>query len=136
MNWYKKANNVQDTDPTQLNFIIDPKAKQISLMSSIKNKINKQLHALGNLHEIIPIKQIEEILRGYDIILLNEDGTKGSFFLIGGAECGSDEAKSQRADINLGIKGPEDRYIMTRNILSLSWCTFRNGKYEVIMYVS
>jgi len=136
MNWYKRANSFQNSDPTQSNFSVDTHTKKIALTPSIKNKINKGLHSLGNFHETIPVEKIQEVLNIYDIMIVEEDGSKASFFLMGEAECGSKEADSQRATFHLAIKGPDNAYMMTKNIIYMTWCKMQSGKYEIVMYAS
>lgn len=127
----------QNLYPQADNFAVDMMAKKQSLPATIKNRINKSIHTiLLNKHfESIPLKEIMDACETQDVIVLQEDGTKWGGFLTGGAECGSKEAESQHALFELAYK-KDDAYYITKNALSMTWCTMHSGKYEIVAYVS
>jgi len=109
--------------------------KPINLPQKAKGPINKELTSLGNYHQQIPLDVIFNILKKYGVIALQEDYTKWGGFLVGGAECGSNEARSQVAlfDLASNIDG---KYMVVDNNLMLSWCKMPSGKYEIVTYIS
>jgi hypothetical protein len=127
----------QNLYPQADNFAVDMMAKKQSLPATIKNRINKSIYnILLNKHfESIPLKEIMDACEAQDVIVLQEDGTKWGGFLTGGAECGSKEAESQHALFELAYK-KDDAYYITKNALSMTWCTMHSGKYEIVAYVS
>jgi hypothetical protein len=56
--------------------------------------------------------------------------------LLGGAECGSEEARKQYANIPIAGKNAEGKWCMTTDSLHLQWCRMQSGKYEVVCYLS
>ena len=64
---------------------------------------------------------------------VQEDGTDWSGLLSGGAECGSDRASNQRAQID--IVNLDTRQSINSRLI-ISWCKMQSGKYEVIAYLS
>lgn len=134
-NWDKAVANGQNQSPNLPNFIVDLRSKPRAINAAIRSKINKQLHGLGNYHKDIPLDEIFEILESNNMIALQEDGTKWSGMLIGGAECGSEEARNQHALFQLAFKF-DDGYYTIKHGLSLSWCIMGSGKYEIVTYIS
>jgi hypothetical protein len=126
----------QNLYPQADNFAVDMMAKKQSLPATIKNRINKSIYnILLNKHfESIPLKEIMDACEAQDVIVLQEDGTKWGGFLTGGSECGSKEAESQHALFELAYK-KDDAYYITKNALSMTWCTMHSGKYEIVAYV-
>ena len=55
---------------------------------------------------------------------------------MGAAECGSEGARNQVAHFDLGIKLDDGSWVPATAALHLSWCTFSNGKYEIVTYVA
>jgi hypothetical protein len=135
MNWYKKAQNIQNIDENAQDFMVDIAAKEKSIPSGIKNRINKELNALGNYHVKIPLDKIFDICKRNNVIVVQEDGTPWSGLLSGNAECGSEKAKDQRANFDLAYK-IDGKYIVANNYIVLSWCTMPSGKYEIVCYIS
>ena len=130
----------QDTNPNLPNFIAGRfgvfKGRK-AVTQTAKNRINKSIHTLGNFHEQIPLRQIFDICKENDIIPVQEDGKVWGGMLIGGAECGSDEARQQQAEFNVAVKNEDGRYVFVgNNILRLSWCKMGSGKYEIVAYIS
>lgn len=131
----KKAQNTfQNNDPQMPNFRVDLSGRGTSILS--KSKINKALHGLGNYFKEIPLNEITEILKNNEVILLQEDGTPWSGFVMSGGECGSEKAnKVNPFTFDLGVK-KNNNYLVANNKLIMSVCTMPSGKLEVIMYIS
>jgi len=126
----------QSISPDAPNFAVDIRKKGKSIPANIRRKINNAIHDLGNYHQEIPLQNIFDICKQYDIVPLQEDGTVWSGFLIGGKECGSEEAKDQIAHFDLAIRGEGGKYIPANNMICLTWCKMTSGKYEIVCYVS
>lgn len=127
--------NTQNKDPDAENFAVDLAGRQRSI-GSAKSRINKEIQALGNYFPQIPLSEIFAILKKYNVIPLQEDGTKWSGFVTSQGECGSDKASKQ---------GPmkfelatllNDEYVIANNVLMMTVCTMPSGKLEMIAYVS
>ena len=130
--------NSQNINPDAPNFAVDIRLKKIAIPQSIKNKINKKIHGLGNYHSSIPINEIFNICKEYNVIPIQENGAKWEGFLIGGAECGSEEAKNQQVLFNITFKINEE-YMPSKNNISLSWCKLSSrdeSNYEIVCYIS
>ena len=130
MNWYKRA-QVED-------FMVDLKKRPVAIKPpSIKNKVNNKLHELGNYHDSIPLDEIFEILKEQNLFPIQEDGTPWAGMLIGGAVCGSEEARSQVANIPVAIKTEDGEYKLTTSTIHINWCKLEHArkKYEVVMYL-
>jgi hypothetical protein len=105
-------------------------------MGSNKSRINNEIHALGNYFLQIPTEQIWTILKKYNVVVLQEDGTKWSGMIGPQGECGSDKARnagSMRFDLAVKIG---DSYALSNNSLIMTICTMPSNKLEVIAYVS
>lgn len=136
--WVKigqQADFFQHQNPEDPNFMADESGRKFAIPGKIKNKVNKDLHALGNFHVQIPLEQIFKIINDVGIIPLQEDNTPWSGMLIGGAECGSEETKNQVVNFSLAIN-IGDKFVVSNNSLSLSWCKMPSGKYEIVTYLS
>jgi len=101
--------------------------------SIIKKEINKDLSMLcsGKYHNIIPLKEIFDILENNNVIVLQEDNTPWEGLL-----CGEDA----QANINIGAiwSGDGETYFVPCNnsYLVLSWHRMPSGRYEINVYVS
>lgn len=136
--WTKTATqipNTQNQNPDESNFAVDLVGIKRSL-GKFKSKINNEIHALGNFFVQIPLEQIWAILKRYNAIVLQEDGTKWSGFVTTQGDCGSEQANrtgSMRFD--LAVK-TDSGYFISTNALIMSVCTMPSGKLEVVAYVS
>lgn len=127
-------NMVKNQNPDDPGFMVDSK-RQVSIPQKIKSSINKELSSLGNFHTEIPLDRIFDILKKYGIIALQEDNTKWSGMLVGGAECGSEKTRDQAVNFPLAFD-VNGEYLMARNYLNLSWCKMPSGRYEIVTYFS
>lgn len=98
-----------------------------------RKKINREL-SLPNYHIGIPLDIIENILKKYDLLLLQEDNTPWDGFITG--------AQGQ-ATFTLGYldtayeQNGLTAYIPIENAaLIMSWYKMQSGKYEIVTYVS
>ena len=102
----------------------------------LRNKINKDITKLlkPTYFNSIPLKQIQKILDKNGLVLLQEDQTEWSGWLLGGTK------DTQVVTFHLGWKETKDddgRYQVVPNMsLNLSYFVMPSGKYEVIAYVS
>jgi hypothetical protein len=108
-----------------------------TLPANIKKKLNNSIYNVTNdYYDQIPINEIFNILKSQNVVPLQEDGTEWSGMLIGGAECGSDEARSQVANFPLAQRVGEELVPFSNAELMLMWCKMSSGRYEIISYVS
>ena len=157
MNWYKKAQIRDDDpyDPETINknmddfhsqsqnhnpdapdFAVDSRLPMKAIPASVRKSINGRIHDLGNYHTQIPLQDIFDICKDYDVIAIQEDGAKWSGFLVGGGECGSDKAQDQHAEFDLAIK-LDDEFVPAKNNIILTWCVMHgSGRYEIVCYIS
>ena len=94
--------------------LVDMSQKRVPLFGGVKNKINSELNALGDHFSQIPLDTIQNILKKYNIYLLQEDGTPWSGFLVGGKNCGEDGAEEQRATFDMAIKDGENKFSLLK----------------------
>jgi len=125
----------QNTYPHAPNFMVDIRLPEHHIPSKNKKQVNNGIHDLGNYHEQIPLHSIFNILKENDIIPLQEDGTYWEGLLLGGKECGHEEAIKQRTIIPLAIN-INGQYFPCSHGLFISWCKMPSGKYEIISYVN
>ena len=104
------------------------------LNAPIRKKINRELTALPNYHEGIPLEIIEEILKKYNLLLLQEDYTPWSGFITG---------REGQADFTLGYfdtayeQNGLTAYTPIENAaLIMTWYKMQSGKYEIVTYIS
>ena len=124
----------QNINPKADNFAVDQRKKTKSIPPTIKRRINNAIHDLGNHHNEIPVTEIFEICEQNGVVPLQEDGTYWSGMLLGGAECGSEKARNQYANLELAVL-IEGEYVPSNNALSINWCKMGSGRYEVVCYV-
>lgn len=102
-------------------------------------KINKDLQKVmkKTYFKAIPLKEISDVLKKYNVILLQEDGTEWDGFLIGGVD------KTEQVYFDLGWMDKVDtktgvvRYErIPDSMLALSYYKMPSGKYEVIAYLT
>lgn len=139
--------NTQNQNPDESNFAVDLSGKRKSL-GKIKNKINNEIHALGNYFQRVPLQELINIFKKYNVVMLQEDGTKWAGFVSTQGECGSEEARKGMMKFDLAMKlemGSLDeeggyvnevKYVMCNNILAMSVCTMSSGRLEMVAYVS
>ena len=135
-NWNKFISTTQNYNPNAPNFAVDLRLKEKAIKPTPKKRINNAIHELGNHHHEIPLQNLFDICEENGVIVLQEDGTKWSGFLVGGAECGSEKAiEHQKANFQLAVKQEDGEYVPAKNGLTLTWCKRTNGDYEVVSYV-
>lgn len=139
--------NTQNQNPDESNFAVDLSSKPKTL-GRIKNKINNEIHALGNYFQQIPLQQIMDIFKKYNVVMLQEDGTKWAGFVTSQGECGSEEARKGQMTFDLAMKldqgsidengdyVKETKYVRCNHMLSMSVCTMSSGRLEMVAYVS
>ena len=116
---------------------IDMNGRRVAIPPPIKTKINRALQTLGDHFEQIPLDTMFQILESNGLVALQEDGMKWAGMLIGGAECGSDQAQHQQAAFDLAIDRGQG-WMLANSRLWISWCILTNHakKYEVIKYLT
>ena len=131
----KFASNI---DPNLI--LVDLGSKAIPMPRSDRTEISRFLSDLcKKKHDSIPLGEIFGRLEGHGIVPIQEDGTRWSGFLIGGNECGSEEARKQTCIINLAIIGEDGKWEPLKEGLVVYWCvisSYPKKRYEVVAYVS
>lgn len=130
----------QNINPNEPNFAVDLRLGTRPIPPNSRKKINDAIHDLGNFHESIPLDEIFSICEANGVVVLQEDGTKWSGMLMGGAECGSEKARNQFALFDLAVKNDHGEYVPSSHAMNLSWCkmgnALRSDKYEIVCYVN
>lgn len=124
--------------------IISKKFAQTETKISLKNipvaahrRINNKLYELGKRYwKTIPLNDIFGILEVEGITPLQEDITKYQGMLVGGAECGSEEAKKQNATIDLGRMQNGQMLKLENTKLFIAWCKMPSGNFEINPYLT
>lgn len=93
-------------------------------------QINKKLSTMNSYHVMIPQGQIQSILEGQGVTVLDEAGYKftGSFKGCVGSSM-----------LNLGLTKTKKRnktYRIASTCLMISWNCMASGSYEIISYLS
>jgi len=101
------------------------------LPQNIKGKINKDLDPMGKkYHNAIPLEDIQNILKKYGLIALQEDHTEWSGFLVGA---------NSHTNMELGYTETKDENkqykVITNASFNLSWYKMSSGRYEIVVYV-
>ena len=113
------------------------KKRQIAVNQAAKRKAMKAIYeATKGYHQKIPIDKIFDALEENGMYPIQEDGHRWEGMLLGGAQCGTEEARGQRATIDLAAKGADGKWGKANVVLSLSWCKMPSGKYEITSYVA
>jgi hypothetical protein len=112
-------------------------AKGLKLPQPVKNRMNKAISDLvnGTYFQSIPLDKIDDILRKNGALLLQEDGTPWSGFLMG---------RDSRATIDIGDlesgrseNRPSTFYTPYGNTsFVISWYKMESGRFEITAYVS
>lgn len=128
--------NTQNQNPDSNDFAVDLAARHKSLPGAVKSRISKEIHALGNYFNQIPLEQIDAILKKYDVVMIQEDGTKWSGFVTTQGECGSDQANKQ-GPMKFDLANKTDSgYTPCNNVLIMTVCTMPSGRLEIVAYIS
>ena len=133
-----------DFEDTSINKVRNKNKKEKKMAQSAsrldrktKSKLNNQIISLTQgYHNEIPLGAIFNILEQNNVVATQEDGTKWSGMLIGGAQCGSDRADDQVANFSLAFKNETGLVPISNSDLSLSWCVMPSGRYEIVAYLS
>ena len=115
--------------PTFETFINE--SKRITLKSTIKNSINRQLTKIGkDYYQKIPLDTIFNILKSHNIIVLQEDNTEWGGMLVG---------NEAQVYFNIADSSSFDgkRYQpYTNAMLALSYYKMSSGRYEIVSYIT
>lgn len=127
----------QNINPQAPNFAVDMSAKPKAIPPTIKNRINKAIHkATSNKwFDSVPLNEIMEACEINNVVMLQEDGKRWGGWLLGGAECGSEEARKQNVTFQVALKLEDGHYNITKNGVVLSWCAMGSGKLEIVCYI-
>ena len=111
--------------------------KKPRLNDSMKKKINKELHKISTgsannntYYSTIPWDMIENTLKMFNIVPLQEDMTKWSGMFVG---------RDSQADIEIAPESSFNNTFYTPYInamLRLSWYKMQSGRYEILVYIS
>jgi hypothetical protein len=101
-----------------------------SITPQVKNRINKELYAIGTYHPSIPLDSIFSILSCYQIVPISEDGFEWSGILCGeDSHCYFDMAW-------ISVLTQESLVKVKNSVLALSWYRMPSGRYEIVTYVT
>jgi len=110
----------------------DKSLKRLRKIATEETKIDTKVRKLINselatfcktYYDQIPLTEIFDILKKNNIIVIQEDGTPWSGFLMG-------NNSSTTFDLKIDGKNIEN------SILSLSWYKMENGRFEINAYLS
>ena len=100
----------------------------------LRKKINRELSALPNYHEGIPMDLIENILEKYGLLILQEDNTAYEGIFTG------EEGRAQIAIGFISTAYQEDNITfytpIDNSMLILTWYKMGSGKMEIVSYLS
>jgi hypothetical protein len=112
-------------------------AKQRRLTQPVIKRINKEIHKFvkDTYYKSIPLGDIFDACRKFGVVVLQEDQTQWSGFLLGGTK------KTEQVHFDLGWLDSRDadgRYEVIPNaMLNLSYYKMpQSGNFEVLAYVS
>jgi hypothetical protein len=114
--------------------ISEAEANLTRLNAPMKKKINTQLRTLPTYNPEIPLQEIEDILKTFGLLILQEDHTPWSGMLTGA------DAQTTFEMAYFDSAREEDwgtAYTPIENSgLMLSWYRMGSGKYEIVTYVA
>ena len=104
-------------------------------MTSITQKerhgVNKILYELGKLyHDGIPLGTIAAALRKYGLVIIQEDNTEWSGFLLG------DSAQTDFTIARLSSEFNKQYEPIKNTRLAMSWYKMQSGRYEIVAYLT
>ena len=98
---------------------------EITLKSNIRRDSNRDLHIFNTTYyPEIPLSEIFEVLKKYDIVPIQEDGAPWQGFLTG---------KEGNTQFRLKNQAGAD---ITNSVLILTWYKMPSNNYEVVVYLS
>lgn len=109
------------------------KIKELILGPRKRKQVNKKLTSFtyNKYFSSIPIKEISNILKSENIIILQEDNREWSGFLVG------NDSNDTFTIGDISSKKDDDSYIPYKNaLLSMSWYKMSSGRYEIVVYVT
>jgi len=112
-------------------FQVNMEAKPVKFPTKLRGYLNKQLQKeFGTTYfPSIPLKEIFDVLKKSYVVVVQEDGTPWSGFLMG--DKGRDNFEMATLD---NVSGD---YIMIKDsVLVLTWYKMTSGKYEIVIYIS
>jgi hypothetical protein len=83
----------------------------------------------GRFHDEIPLADLDDILREFGYLLIDEDGTPWAGFLLGA---------DAHATFDIGVLETETDGLYAKIIntnLWMSWYRFHTGRYEIVAYL-
>ena len=97
----------------------------VRLLVPIRKKANAEITKLtsNKYHSKIPLKDIDDILKKYDMWLVDEAGEPWSGFLLGSNSGGDFDIMSKNGPIK-------------NSMLVMTWYKMPSGKYEIVAYLS
>jgi hypothetical protein len=99
-----------------------------------RKKINRELSALPNYHQGIPLDLIENILEKYGLLPLQEDNTAYEGIFTG------EEGRAQLAIGFINTAHDENGISaytpIDNSMLIMTWYKMGSGKYEIVSYLS
>ena len=109
--------------------------KAQAIPANIKRKINKDISMVikPTYFDKIPLDEIFDVLKKYDIVVLQEDGRPWEGFLTGGIN------KTEQVHFDLGWTWKKDNRgyhpVIPNANLQLSYYKMESGRFEIISYI-
>jgi hypothetical protein len=139
---HDEVNKLYETIPSQ---VLNPSEwvkgggkRPIAVNQGAKNRVNKAIHQITSKYQnYLPWNDILLAMAREGMVPVNADGSRfGQGMLIGDAECGTEAAREQMANLRITTKNAEGMWCMTNIMVHVSWCTMHgSGKYEVVCFV-
>jgi hypothetical protein len=108
----------------------------MKMLSNIKTKLNKELALFNNYFPSIPLDEVNDVLKRYGYLIIQEDGTPFSGFLCGENSRASFEIGSLMEKSNDGVGGLASYGKIDNTTLQLNWYKMPSGRYEITCYMS
>jgi len=117
------------------------RGKLTSIPATPKRRAMKAIsNSINGLKDGVPLDEMFQSLENEGIIAVNEDGTRWSGFLLGRAECGSDDTNDQNVSIDLAMDNRDGTFSMTRSNLYITWCAkYSDNQFlglDIVAYVT
>ncbi|MFA5999369.1 MAG: hypothetical protein WC783_00110 [Candidatus Paceibacterota bacterium] len=100
----------------------------MNLITSVRKKINRDLSSVNGIFDYIPLSSISEVLKKYNIHVVQEDGTPWSGFI----SAPIDTQVNMRFDLAMLTGEPLDNTSLQLYVYKFA----TTKRYEIVTYVS
>ena len=97
--------------------------KTKKIKAAARREFYRHTKAMGIFHSVIPVSELDRILRANGMKLVQEDGTDFEGFFCG---------EHSRATIDIAFEDGTE----CESVLVLEWCKMESGRYEINTYLS